>query len=213
MSESKLLQLKLTKPGQKDGVLTLSLKKQTGVVVELRWNSEHDLDTHALLAASEVGKAYVTSFDQVLSTYNPHLPLADDSKAKRLCGDSRAFKTPCGSLVHSGDVRSGGSKSDADEVITVDFARIDESVTEIPIFITIDSKTPVRFSEVNNASIRIVDNYGTVLGEYHLSKEFGMFNAVQMGSLMLNEDDEWEYVAAGSGFSGDFNDILKHFSP
>ena len=208
----KKLELELVKPGQKGNALSLSLKKQTGVVVELRWESSEDLDGHMLLATNDGDGGRVYALSRVLSTYNTELPLADGSSKHRICGDTRSFKTPCGSLVHRGDARSGGSKSDADEIITVHFSLIPDDVNEIPIFITIDSKRPIAFSQVKNASIRILDDSGDILGEYHLTRQFGEFNAVQMGSLVRTEDNGWEYVPAGSGFSGDFNTILEHFS-
>jgi tellurium resistance protein TerD len=64
---------------------------------------------------------------------------------------------------------------------------------------------------VRNAIMRIKDETGKELGAYQLSKEFGKFNAVQLGSLLLSANG-WEFAPAGTGFNGDFNTILEYFS-
>ena len=64
------LELKLSKPGDTAPKLSLNLAKPARFTVELYWESAHDLDAHALLATNSGAGAKVTSFDQVLSTYN-----------------------------------------------------------------------------------------------------------------------------------------------
>lgn len=51
-----------------------------------------------------------------------------------------------------------------------------------------------------------------MIEKYKLSDEFGEFNVVQLGSLMLVSGGGWEYVPVGVGFLGDFNDVLGNFS-
>ena len=50
-----------------------------------------------------------------------------------------------------------------------------------------------------------------IKGEYELSGQFGEFDAVQMGSLILGQNG-WEFAEVGVGFNGDFNMILENFS-
>lgn len=204
------LKLELTKPGAVVQKLHLNLTKPAKFSVELFWDSPEDLDAHALLAKNNGGGAKVDSFDCVLSTFNSNLPLADGSASTRKSGDKRPFKTPDGALHHSGDARTGVG-SDVDEIITVDGALIPDGVNEIPIFVTIFPGGSSNFGQVRKAGIRIKNDRGTVLGEYELSNQFAQFDAVQMGSLLLGPNG-WEYAAAGSGFNGDFNTILEHFS-
>ena len=61
------------------------------------------------------------------------------------------------------------------------------------------------------ATVTIADESGRELGAYQLSKEFGEFNVVQLGSIM-HGDNGWEYAPVGRGFTGTFNDVLGHFS-
>jgi tellurium resistance protein TerD len=202
------LTLNLLKPGEEAPKLQLSLNKGARFIVELFWDSKHDLDAHALMLTD--GK--VSGFDQVLSTYNPNLPLADGSSKTRESGDGRPFTTPEGALKHHGDARDG-TLVDVDEVIEIDGSKMPAGVNEVPIFVTIHPTKTAKFDEVKEAGIRIKDGNGAVLGEYKLSDEdeFGEFDAVQMGSLILGQNG-WEYAAVGVGLNGDFNAILANFS-
>lgn len=201
------MELNLTKPGDPVKKLSLSLVKATRFIVELYWDSKHDLDAHALLAANSGQGAKVSSFGQVLSTYNAK---KTNPQGVLESNPDGSFSTPCGSLKHSGDSRTG-ENSDIDEVIMIDGAKVPAEANEVPIFVTIHPSNSARFSEVKKAGIRIKDDSGKVLGEYELSKDFGQFDAVQMGSI-LHGPNGWEYAPVGVGFKGNFNAILENFS-
>jgi tellurium resistance protein TerD len=201
------LELKLTKPGDIAPKLTLNLSKPARFTIELFWDSTHDLDAHALLANNAGEGAKVSSFDQVLSTYNSKKTNPQGQLTTKADG---SFCTPEGAITHSGDARTGVNL-DVDEVITIEGNKMPASVNEIPIFVTIHGVENATFSAVKNAGIRIKNEQGLLLGQYQLSNEFSQFNAVQMGSLLLDQNG-WHYLAAGSGFIGDFNFILSHFS-
>lgn len=201
-----MLQLPLAKPGMTAGKLTLSLNKGASFKIELAWDSPHDLDAHALLAINNGAGAKVSSLEQVLSTYNTK---KNSPGGVLVTNPDGSFKTPCGSLLHSGDSRTGVVK-EVDESITVDGSKVPNDVNEIPIFVTIHGGRGT-FAEVKMASITIKDDTGKVLEAYQLTTEFAGFNAVQMGSLMLGANG-WEFAAVGTGFTGDFNTVLGHFS-
>lgn len=202
------LVLALQKAGETAPKLSLNLAKPARFLVELFWDSPHDLDAHALLAANPgQGGAKVSSFDHILSTYNAK---KTNPNGTLISNPDGSFSTPDGSLTHSGDARSGVN-TDVDEVLTIDGAKIPSGVNEIPIFVTIHPTSSATFASVRSAGIRIKSEQGAVLGEYQLSNQFSAFDAVQMGSLLLGPTG-WEYLAVGSGFNGDFNFILSHFS-
>lgn len=201
------IELSLTKPGDAPKKLSLNLVKPSRFSVELFWDSKHDLDAHALLTTNSGQGAKVSAFEQVLSTYNAK---KTNPNGLLINNSDGSFSTPCGGLRHSGDSRTG-DVVDIDEVITIDGAKVPSGVNEIPIFVTIHPSKAARFAEVARAGIRIKDDSGKTLGEFELSKEFGEFDAVQMGSLLLSPSG-WEYAAVGVGFKGDFNTILGHFS-
>lgn len=202
--------LPLVKEGETPKKLVLNLAKPARFMVELFWDSPHDLDGHVLLATNNGNGAKITDFAQVLSTYNPNLPLADGSSSIRTSGDKRPFTTPCKSLHHSGDARSGIGAA-VDEIITIDGSSIPAGINELPIFVTIHPSKSAKFADVKEAGIRIKNDQGSILGEFKLTDQFGQFDSVQMGSLLLGQNG-WEYVAAGAGFNGDFNTIIGHFS-
>ena len=124
--------LPLVKEGETPKKFSLSLAKPARFSVELFWESVHDLDGHVLLAHNDGNGAKITDFAQVLSTYNPNLPLADGSSFTRTSGDKRPFTTPCKSLHHSGDARSGIGAA-VDEIISIDGSSIPAGVNELPI--------------------------------------------------------------------------------
>lgn len=205
------LTLTLTKAGDAPKPhLVLNISKPSKFTVELSWDSTEDLDAHALLAKNSGSGAKITDMSQVLSTFNTGIPLTDGTSKTRVAGDKRPFQTPEGALQHSGDARSGVG-ADVDEIITVNGSLIPDGVNEIPIFVTIYPGGSSTFAHVKEASIRIKNDQGTVLAEYKLSDEFGAFDAVQMGSLILG-DNGWSYAPVGSGFNGDLNTILASFS-
>lgn len=201
------LQLPLKKPGQTGTKLSLPLTKTGLYIFELFWDSAHDLDAHALLATNDgANGAKVSDFAQVLSTYNSKKTNPNGTLTANPDG---SFSTPCGALTHSGDSRTGIGKA-IDEIIKLDTTKVDPSVNEIPIFVTIHGNGHT-FSQVAKAGIRIKDDSGKEIQSYELTQEFGAFNAVQMGSLVRG-DSGWSFHAAGSGFQGDFNTVLGHFS-
>lgn len=201
------LKLSLQKEGQAAPKLQLSLNKGSRFIVELFWDCNHDLDAHALLAYNSGNGAKVSSFEQVLSAYNTRKN--NPAAALTVNGDG-SFSTPCGTLTHSGDSRTGVGK-DVDEMIVVDGSKSQNGMNEIPIFVTIHGDTAMTFAKVKSAGIRIKDDSGKELGSYELSGEFGGFNAVQMGSMVLS-DKGWAFIAVGNGFMGDFNTVLSYFS-
>lgn len=205
------LSLPLSKnDGSPKSKLVLGLTKGSVFSVELYWDSTHDLDAHALLGTDTGTGAKVDAFEKVLSAYN----LKSNTPAGLLSFNpgGKSFSTPCGTLTHSGDMRTGVGK-DVDEVITIDGGKCPSGVNEIPIFVTIhdSAKNGATFAKVTKAGIRIKDSSGKELCSYELTTEFGAFNSVQMGSLVLSENG-WEFTTVGSGFNGDFNTVLEHFS-
>jgi len=190
----------------------LPLQKGEKFTLEGFWESSHDLDLHLLLCVNDGSGPKISSLDQVLSTFNTAIPLADDSSKTRRSGDKRPFKTPEGSLIHSGDARTGIGNT-VDETVSIDGSLIPIGVNEIPVFIIIwdEEGKGYRFSGVNQAGIRIKNSLGKVIASYELSDQFGRFNGVQLGSLILSSSG-WEYYSAGFGFVGDFNTVLSNFS-
>lgn len=205
-----MMTLSLSKPGEEPAKLRLFDSKNVRFVVELSWDCESDLDVFALLLKNPGTGGKVPSLKHVLSSLNsprvnPHSEL--------VMGEGASFGTPCGTLIHLGDARSG-AVTDVDEVLKVDGSRVTKGINEISIFVSVhrsQDNPKLTFGDVRRAVITIRNEEGVELGSYRLSKEFEQFNTVQMGCLLL-EEDGWEFFAVGKGYNGDINTVLDYFS-
>lgn len=204
--------------------LQLSLNKGARFTVKVEWDCkadhEDDVDVHALEAKNDGSGAKVTALDHILSTYNTTRMSRTGTLKSNPDG---SFSTPSGGLSHSGDIRKQGTTA---EVLTIDGSKIPAGVNEIPLFATVhkadhgdeheeehgeDEDDEAAFADIDICVVTIADESGKVLGQYKLSDEFGEFNVVQIGSVMLASKGGWEYVPVGVGFKGDFNDVLGNF--
>jgi tellurium resistance protein TerD len=219
-----MLTLTLEKPGTAaPKKLQLSLNKGARFTVKVAWECEadhqDDVDIHALEASNSGSGARVTKLESVLSTYNTKKMNPRGGVLPN--GTDGSFSTPSGGLQHSGDIRIQGNY----EMITIDGSRLPSNVNEIPLFATVhkadhgneheadhDSDEEAAFADIEICTVTISDDTGRELGVYKLSDEFGEFNVVQLGSVMLAEDGSWVYAPVGRGFTGTINDVLAHFS-
>lgn len=212
-----MLALSLEKPGVKPPRrLQLSLSKGARFTVKIEWQCEaaheDDVDIHAFEASNAGDGARVTRLESVLSTYNTRrMNPRGGAIANNPDG---SFATSSGGLTHSGDVRVQGNF----ETIVVDGSRIPDDVNEIPLFATVhkhtgghEEKEEAAFADIKVCTVTIADDSGREIGSYRLSDEFGDFNVVQLGSIMLG-DSGWEYAPVGRGFTGTMNDVLAQFS-
>lgn len=208
------LTLNLSKPGDTAAKFSLNLNKGEQFKARLSWDGGADLDLHALVGVNRGAGAKVSSLDDILSAYNVqrivrgqaqgHLPLASDM----------TFSVHGGALVHSPDATDGHSDGD-DEYVLVKPDRLTppaQGVIEIPLIATIHPQTVgKKFRDVQNAHVVIENAAGQVLLDVSLSGQFGDFVGVQMGAIMV-EPSGASFVAIGTGFNSDFNEVLGHFS-
>lgn len=221
---SQTLTLSLQKPGSEAPQrLQLSLTKGGVFTAEVSWDCDprhrDDLDVHALACANDGAGAKVNALERVISTYNT--TLMNPRGGVLPTNPDGSFSALDGAVNHSGDMRIQKNT----ERIVVDTSKLPPDVNEIPLFATVHKaehgagheegeagEEEAAFADVDVCTITMKDEAGRVLGAYQLSDEFGEFNVVQLGSIMLSEDGMWEYAPVGSGFTGDFNDVLAVFS-
>ena len=110
-----------------------------------------------------------------------------------------------GSIVHTGDNRTGDGDGD-DEQIIVDLSRIPSNVKSI-VFI-VNSFTGQNFSEIENAFCRVVNGANNQeLAKYDLSCT-GTHTAMIMAKVYLH-NGEWKMHAIGENTSGQtFQDMM-----
>lgn len=212
------LTLPLIKEGETPKKLALNLVKDEKFKVRLSWSGKVDLDLHALVAANAGAGAKVSSFDDVLSTYNIKRQIQGQWYGTLNKAADGTFSVYGGALVHSKDAQDGDGIAGAepDEWIVIDPAKLPlpaAGVLEIPLVAMIHPQsTGNQFAQVPDACVIIENSMGQTLLTAKLSAQFGEFVGVQLGSIMLAADKGAEFVAVGVGFNGDFNTVLGHFS-
>lgn len=119
---------------------------------------------------------------------------------------------PSGSVVHSGDNRTGEGEGD-DEAVTITLSKVPADVQKISFTVTIheaDTRSQ-NFGQVENAYIRIVDlATNTELIRYDLGEDYSIETAIVVGEL-YRHGSEWKFSAVGAGFSGGLEALCRNF--
>ena len=122
----------------------------------------------------------------------------------------RQLKSKDGSVIHTGDNRTGDGDGD-DEQNIVDLTRVPERVKSL-VF-TVNSFTGQNFSKIENATCRIV-NAGN-------NKEVARFNLTTLGAhnaqimaKIYRHGSEWKMHAIGEiGNGRTFEELMPQFTP
>jgi len=122
----------------------------------------------------------------------------------------RQLKSRDGSIVHTGDNRTGAGDGD-DEQIDVDLARVPDTVRSL-IF-TVNSFTGQSFSQVENAYCRIVNAAdGKEVARFNLSVQGA--HTAQIMAKLYRHNGEWKMHAIGENGSGrTFDDLMPLLTP
>lgn len=107
-----------------------------------------------------------------------------------------------GSVIHSGDNRTGEGDGD-DEEIHINLSRVSSEVVQIMVVISIHNKDDgVHFGNVLNSSVKIYNqSNGSVLCQYNLSEKYDGCDSLIIGRLYRN-GPEWEFEALCLAFEG-----------
>lgn len=122
----------------------------------------------------------------------------------------RQLKSRDGSIVHTGDNRTGAGDGD-DEQIVVDLTRVPTNIKSL-VF-TVNSFTGQNFSQVENATCRIVNaSNDQEVARFNLST-LGAHNAQIMAKL-YRHGDEWKMHAIGEiGNGRTFEELMPKITP
>ncbi|AGL00491.1 TerD family protein [Desulfoscipio gibsoniae] len=159
----------------------------TKIMVGLGWDTnkydggnEFDLDAVAFLVNSE-GKA---TGDGAFIFYNNK-------------------QDPSGSIVLSGDNRTGEGEGD-DETVKINLAGVPAEVQKIAICINIheaDTRNQ-NFGQVSNAFARVVnEDNGEEILRYDLGEDYSIETGLVVAEI-YRHNGEWKFSAVGSGFQG-----------
>ncbi len=122
----------------------------------------------------------------------------------------RQLKSQDGSIVHTGDNRTGAGDGD-DEQIIVDLSRVPPQVKSL-VF-TVNSFTGQNFSQVENAYCRIVNAADQKeVARYDLSVQGA--HTAQIMAKLYRHNNEWKMHAIGENGSGrTFDDLMPKITP
>ena len=210
------LQVNLEKESTKK--LSLNLTKSLPFKVTLQWSGKEDLDLHALLAINSGNGAKVSSFDDLLSTYNVQRTLADGQKVGHLPKKADGtFEIYGGAMTHSKDATTGDDSQGDDEFITITVDKLPQvspgTNIEIPLLAMIHPQSAGKtFRDIQDAKVVVTDTNGNSVLEASLSSEFGQYDIVQMGAVMVDSSRQVVFAPVGAGLTGDFNTVLEYFS-
>ncbi len=118
-------------------------------------------------------------------------------------------QSPDGSVVYSGDNRSGDGEGD-DETLIIDTTKINPEVQQIVFCCSIDEaeKRGQNFSQINNAYIRIYDQATSkVIATYLLAESASNETAFILGRL-LNSSEGWVFEAYPMGYPGGLETLV-----
>lgn len=122
--------------------------------------------------------------------------------------------SPDDSVVHQGDNRTGEGDGD-DESIFVDMSKINDSIQELVIVVTID-EAQVRkqnFGQVQNSFIRLYDiDTNQEIAKYELDEDFSSEVAVEFGRF-YKRSGSWRFKAVGTGFNAGLQGFVDKFIP
>ncbi|MDH6133886.1 tellurium resistance protein TerD [Kitasatospora sp. MAA4] len=122
------------------------------------------------------------------------------------------LRTPDGTVVHTGDNRSGDGAGD-DEAIKVDLAGLPAEADRITFPVSIYDATArsQSFGQVRNAYIRVLNQSGgSELARYDLSEDAAGETAMVFGELYRN-GAEWKFRAIGQGYASGLAGIAQDF--
>ncbi|PHI29465.1 TerD family protein [Budvicia aquatica] len=111
--------------------------------------------------------------------------------------------SPCGSVIHQGDNRTGEGDGD-DEKVLITLAKIPEDVKKLVFAVTIHEaeKLKQNFGMVTSAFMRVVNNDGNQeIARFDLSEDASTETAMIFGEL-YKHGAEWKFKAIGQGFAG-----------
>ncbi|GAB2867151.1 TerD family protein [Pseudoduganella ginsengisoli] len=122
------------------------------------------------------------------------------------------LKSADGSIVHSGDNRTGAGEGD-DETVTVDLAKVPADIDKISVCVTIHEAEARRqnFGQVQKAYVRCVNAAnGQEIARFDLSEDGSVETSLVFGEVYRNGSD-WKFRAVGQGYKGGLGPLASSF--
>jgi tellurium resistance protein TerD len=122
------------------------------------------------------------------------------------------LKSADGSIVHSGDNRTGQGEGD-DESVSVDLSKVPADIDRVVLAVTIHDGDTRRqnFGMVGKAFVRCVNGANdSEIARYDLSEDGSTESAMIFGEVYRNGAD-WKFRAVGQGFNGGLGPLAKNY--
>jgi len=122
------------------------------------------------------------------------------------------LKSKCGSVLHTGDNRTGEGDGD-DEELQVFLDKVPSNIDRLVVAVTIhdEENGGLNFGQVRDAFIRIVNlDSDAEIARFDLSEDYCTETAMIFGEV-YRRDKEWKFRAVGQGFNGGLYELcMKH---
>ena len=122
------------------------------------------------------------------------------------------LKSPDNSVEHQGDNRTGEGEGD-DETIFVELEKIESSIEELVLVVTIDEAQARRqnFGQVQNSFVRLYDvDTNNEIAKYELDEDYSTETAIEFGRL-YKKSGTWRFKAVGAGFNAGLQGFVDKF--
>ena len=122
------------------------------------------------------------------------------------------LKSPCGSVQHTGDNRTGAGEGD-DEALMIDLSRVPAEVQKIVFTVTIHDadQRKQNFGQVQNAFIRLVNAESNIeVARYDLGEDASTETAMIFGEI-YRHGSEWKFGAVGQGYAGGLAAMCRQY--
>lgn len=189
VSLSKGGNVNLSKEVSNSGGTLTKVKVGLGWDVRTTTGTDFDLDASAIAVKAD-GKVYA----------DPYFVFFNNKQ------------TPDGSIVHTGDNRTGEGEGD-DEGITIDLAGLPADVDKVvfPVTIYDADNRGQNFGQVRKAYIRVMNEAdGTEIARYDLTEDASTDTAMVFGEVYRNGSD-WKFRATGQGYASGLSGIAQDF--
>lgn len=122
------------------------------------------------------------------------------------------LKSPCGSVAHSGDNRTGAGDGD-DESLIVKLDKVPADVQKLVFIVTIHEAVARRqnFGQVQNAFIRIVNqDNNNEEGRFDLNEDASTSTSTVFGEI-YRKDSQWKFKAVGAGYNKSIMELAQGY--
>lgn len=179
------------------------------ITATLKWDGDTDLDLSAFLVGED-GLIMDDADFVYYGSLNRSEPFSKEKFGNKNAWKERTLPMSAdGSVRGAHDERKGGGNA---EQLNVTLNKINNKITEIVFCATIFTEGKA-FGDIQNPILTITnDDNGEELCDFTLNEDFHLETAVTAGSLVVNDDGDWEYKAECKGYEGGLETLTEIYA-